>query len=374
MAEIKWLESQQRWQACPQRNGVRKTFTSAVPGSRGAKIIERKIKAWEKAGSPTPVRKADMIREVKTIESVCDKMLNELEITRKGYADSYRSICNTWVLPALDGKIAAEICEQDFQDVILAAYTAGRAKTYLIAIRDCILVFLRYLRKSGLTTLMPEKLYVPADAPEYEKGSLQPEHIKTLFSSDKTTYRKRIVPEWYIHAFRLAVLIGVRPGELKGIQTERDIDGRVLTIREAINSKNKTTNGKNKRAQRHFILNKYAVSVVADQIAMLNTAGVESKYLFPEKDGGFTRAHVLARRWENYREYNGLPDLTPYELSRHTFISVCKNLDDPKLKRLIGHGDKMPTRDRYGHDIDGELEEAASEVEEIFSEILEEKE
>ena len=41
-----WLEKQQRWQIKVQKNGERKTFTSAKPGRTGQREANRKADAW----------------------------------------------------------------------------------------------------------------------------------------------------------------------------------------------------------------------------------------------------------------------------------------------------------------------------------------
>lgn len=41
-----WLPNQQRWQIKVQKNGVRRTFTSAKPGRTGQREANRKADAW----------------------------------------------------------------------------------------------------------------------------------------------------------------------------------------------------------------------------------------------------------------------------------------------------------------------------------------
>ena len=42
----KWVESAQRWQINVQKDGVRKTFTSARPGRTGQREANAKADAW----------------------------------------------------------------------------------------------------------------------------------------------------------------------------------------------------------------------------------------------------------------------------------------------------------------------------------------
>ena len=45
-SEAAWIESRSRWQINVQAEGVRKTFTSSMPGRRGKADAERKAERW----------------------------------------------------------------------------------------------------------------------------------------------------------------------------------------------------------------------------------------------------------------------------------------------------------------------------------------
>jgi hypothetical protein len=45
-------------------------------------------------------------------------------------------------------------------------------------------------------------------------------------------------------------------------------------------------------------------------------------------------------------------------------------LDPLTVKRLVGHSTNMDTFGTYGHDVDGELHEAAKRLDELFRDIL----
>lgn len=44
--EASWIESRQRWQIKVQQDGVRKTFTSVLPGKKGKADAERQADRW----------------------------------------------------------------------------------------------------------------------------------------------------------------------------------------------------------------------------------------------------------------------------------------------------------------------------------------
>ena len=65
----------------------------------------------------------------------------------------------------------------------------------------------------------------------------------------------------------------------------------------------------------------------------------------------------------------GIPRVAPYE-KLHTFVSVAKKLPDGQIKPLVGHAKDMDTFGIYGHQMDGDDEETAMEINEIFSKII----
>ena len=52
----KWIESARRWQINVQKDGVRKTFTSAKPGRTGQREANRKADDWLGTVSAIPRR------------------------------------------------------------------------------------------------------------------------------------------------------------------------------------------------------------------------------------------------------------------------------------------------------------------------------
>ena len=64
-----------------------------------------------------------------------------------------------------------------------------------------------------------------------------------------------------------------------------------------------------------------------------------------------------------------MPKISPYEM-RHTFVSIAKNLSEGQIKPLIGHSRNMDTFGTYGHEINGELQQTAQEIDHLFAEIL----
>ena len=55
---------------------------------------------------------------------------------------------------------------------------------------------------------------------------------------------------------------------------------------------------------------------------------------------------------------------------RHTFISIAKNLSEGQIRPLVGHSKNMDTFGIYGHELRGELQPTAQQIDSLFSQIL----
>ena len=127
----------------------------------------------------------------------------------------------------------------------------------------------------------------------------------------------------YIGAYRLAVLTGIRPGELHGLRWS-DLAGRKLTIHHAITTYNEITQGKNKNAVRPILLSDLAMQIINEQ--RLYTG--DEPFIFP-----ITTQRTYREHWKRYCKSNNIPYVTPYEL-RHTFVSVAQVLPEGQVKQI----------------------------------------
>jgi integrase len=97
-----------------------------------------------------------------------------------------------------------------------------------------------------------ENLHIPQNARVTEKKALRIDEIKTLFTSDKVWLNGKEVVDWYIYAYRTYVLIGLRPGELAGLELSDILPDRIRISRSIIRIIN--YQGKNKNARRAILL------------------------------------------------------------------------------------------------------------------------
>ena len=354
-----WLDKYNRWQVKVQKDGVRRTFTSSKPGRTGQREANAKADAWlddHISGSQVRVYEAFDTFIAQKLAAGCSPE----------YVQHEADIGRVWLLPAIGAKRVEKVTELDLQAILDRAAVSGAkdpskglSKKSLKNINATMTAFMKYCRWRKWTTLNPEFLTVAKNAPVKEKRVLQPKDLITLFTVETTVLFGKLVFDDLIHAYRLAVLTGLRPGELIGLEWS-DIVGDEVRIQRSVTIKGNVTAGKNENARRHFVLTLLALQEINEQRQIS-----VSKRVFD-----ITREDAYRLRWKRYCKVNGIPYITPYEM-RHTFVSMMQRLPEGELKALVGHSKNMDTWGVYGHEIDGEQRRIAQKIEFIFREMLE---
>lgn len=356
----KWIEARGRWQINVQKDGIRKTFVSSKPGRTGQAEANRKADRWLDDGIANAKIK---------VKQAAEQYIESLKLsTSKSHWIKYESAFRNHINPYIGTVRVENVTEQHLQEVIDRAYGKGLAKKSLMNLRACLVSFIKYCRRNKLTDLLPEGLTIPKEAKTAEKHILQPSDLKILFLEDTTVYRRKVVQDPLIYAYRFHVLTGLRPGELAGLKWSDIRDGNVY-LRRSINTLGETTTGKNQNAQRNFALNIFTSTILAEQKKRLDELGIESEYVFCDKWGDPLKSVNYYKRWNAYCGHHNMPPVTPYEL-RHTFVSAVKSLPEGYLKDLVGHSKDMDTYGTYSHEMKGDMQEVAEMVQDIFKQIL----
>lgn len=347
----KWIESAHRWQINVQKNGVRKTFVSAKPGRTGQREANAKADAWLEQGLQT---------RQKTVGSAYGEFLERArKVSSKSNWRPMESRWRTWIGPRI-GRLRLEgLTTRQVQDILDDAKAAGRSRKYLSNIMGDLTAFFKYCRKAGYSTFIPDDLVIPAGAPRGEKTILQPVDLVKLLNFTETSYRGKTVPDELVHVYRLAVLTGLRPGELLGLRWA-DVQGDTVTVRGAVNVYGERTRGKNDNAIRRFELS----ALARQEMDAQRTLTGRLEYVAPQ-----IREQHLLNRWRRFCAHNGITPVTLYEM-RHTFVSIAQQLPEGQLKALVGHSRSMDTFGIYGHHVDGQEADAAAQLDEIFAGIV----
>lgn len=378
-----WDEKNGYWYLKKQYHGERKTFRSYIRGQRGSDDCEAQAKKWmtSKRHEAAYGKDDSEIPYNIRVKELGEKWVAELQIagTSRDYYNQYSGYLRNYVYPRYGSRRIHGIIEQDLQDIILHAFThpfdSNRSRLShksLTKIRACLVSFFKYARKCGVSTLRPEDLYIPKNAPKGKKLPLLKSDLKILFSEDTTLYRGKIIKDWYIHAYRIEIILGLRPGELAHIQDKRDIKGNRCFLRGAINVHGEFTQGKNENAIRNYILPELAAQEIAAQRQMLKEAGVVSPYLFPGRDGEHLVYQTYRSSWYRYRNYHALSPRTLYEM-RHTYFAINKKNPVELLKIMAGHSEKFNSFDFYGGELEDDSQELAYIIDNTVQEILSEK-
>lgn len=364
-AEAIWIESRARWQINVQRDGKRKTFISSTPGRKGKREAEAKADDWLDAGQPDDMR----------FDAAWRIYLDHIRANTgsANYTD-IESIGRNWLLDKdgikrLSGKHLSKIKLSDLQALVTSAGNAGKSKRTCKNIKDKISGFFHFAADQNWEyDVNPARIKLPTQAKVGERRVVQPDKLKILFSVDTVDFYGDTKPCFYIYAFRFAVALGLRRGEVCGLR-RTDYDGVSLAIHRSVNRFGETTQGKNDNARRVIVLSKRAKSILDSHLAMLKDNGVISPWLFPWEDGTQMIPANFLDRWYFYSRQHGI-NTSLHEL-RHTFVSICKaEMPETLLKDIVGHSASMDTGGVYGHEIDGEKQRAADILDEIFDRVL----
>lgn len=363
-----WLPNQQRWQIKVQKDGVRRTFTSTKPGRTGQREANAKADAWLDEGiASTTKRCADVWAEY---------MISVNATAGSSYINQVEKFGRNYILPVIGARRIGDLSTGMLQDALNRSYKEGclnpdskrRSKGNLSRktlqdIRGVEVSFVKWCRQHKYTTLRPEDegLAVPKGARLKGKKILQPEALRVLLSTDTRVVRGKVEVDENIHAYRFAVMTGIRPGELLGLRVG-DVEGHRLHLVRAINTLNEETTGKNENAIRTVVLHPL---VVAELKAQLQQRAFEEERPLRQDDPVFLfkNEQSLYNYWRFYQHCNGIdPPISLYEL-RHTFVSMIEDAVSPaQLRRMVGHSKSMDTYGWYSHAVAGRADAAALAV------------
>lgn len=369
-----WLPNQNRWQIKVQKDGVRRTFTSAKPGRTGQREANRKADAWLDEGiTSTTKRCADVWSEY---------MISVEAAAGGSYIDQVEKFGRNYILPVIGVRRIGDLSTGMLQDVLNRSYKEGclnqasrrrskgnLSRKTLQGIRGVEVSFVKWARQHKYTTLRPEDegLAVPKGARNKGKKILQPDALRVLLSTDTREVRGKVEQDENVHAYRVAVMTGLRPGELLGLCVG-DVEGNRLHLHRAINRQNEETTGKNENAIRTVVLHPLAAAEIHAQLQQ-RTCEEERPLrdddpIFPLKN-----QQSLYNYWQFYQRCNGIdPPVSLYEL-RHTFVSMVEDAVSPaQLRRMVGHSRSMDTYGWYSHAVDGRDNAAALAVSDALAE------
>ena len=355
----KWDASRAYWKINVQKEGTRRSFYESTPGRRGKALCEAKAIEWLDSKSVIDPRFEQAWNEF------IDQKKKEVS---KTYIIEITSFGRTWLLPALEKRRLSTITSMDFQRLIDKMADAGRAKKTIKDLLAVVSAFAKFCRKNRYEFETPEDLSIKGK-PKKEKRILTRADIATIFNDNTTTDHAAVIPEHYIHAFRLCIITGERRGEIAGLKWS-DVSEDRISIERSINRINDETPGKTENAQRTIPISSVIRQELDAQREYLKTVGIISPWIFPDIYGNCSKPDNLYRHWIHYCDVHEIPKTTFHEI-RHTSISLYKNdMPEELIKRLAGHSESMDTFGVYGHETEGDLDRTREIMDAVMKSLI----
>ena len=351
-------EKNQRWRLRVTENGITKNFTSGKKGLAGKREVMAKARSWM-YGSVSP--------QFYTVKQCWAYFMDMNEARLGAQSESYaqyEKLGRLYILPAIGRMKMQSVKKGNWQRILDEAKPQNKrtkvlSKKYLKNIRTTINVFVKFCIEYEYYEGFKGELYIPQGHPTVGRQILQPSQIKKLFDPSPLTYHR---------ALCFMVCTGMRPGEVIGLKWS-DIQGEVLTINRAINTKGVETAGKNANARRAIPLTPFTRRILDEQRTA--TESLRSDWVFCNAIGERGCQSTMGHHYDQLAEERGLGG-SVYSL-RHTFVSMVKNsMPEQMVKTIVGHSATMDTFGVYGHTVDGELRQAAEIMDLTFMNIKEE--
>ena len=346
MATPVWNKSRGMWVIQGQKNGIKKTFYSSIAGQKGKRAVLDKYDQWLEFGGQEKI----------TVAQCVELYLKDLE-NRLGKKDTYRQAeqyCRLYVLPTLGKAKMNNLSLRDWQAVLNNArphktHVKRLSQTTLSNIRGVLVGLHKFAYMNYYCDDWRGSLYIPQGHPKNEKEILQPEQIQRLFEPSEL---------WYLPAFQVMLLCGLRPSEALGLQ-EDDIGNGVLYIRRGVTDSGRVSSGKNRNAKRIVPLPSLAEEIIKNVIKRNHDCHFGTPWIFCGFSGEQPNQSTMRNHWNVLKAERGLSG-TPYSL-RHTFVSIVSSqthISEGTLKEVVGHSNSFDSFGTYKHQIDGEIENA----------------
>ena len=252
-----------------QVNNMRKTFYSTKKGDTGRRDCARKALAWING---------DNSKRCCTVstDAVFQNFFRDKEaITSDTY--NLRNYYKNHIGPII-GKIPVlKLTRNDLRRVINEAYRKGLSEKTLSNIRGVLSGFCGYLDECDIRNdLSTRFVRIPQNAKKSNKQSLTAEGIYLVFSCDYTVLNNEEVYDDLVNAYRIGIALGLRPGEIMGLQWG-DITDDYIHIQRAINAKGMQTSGKNAFANRFLPQTRFTRGIFNAQARLFPTLNPTSR-------------------------------------------------------------------------------------------------
>lgn len=368
-SEAHWDENMKRWHIKVQKDGDRRSFYSSTKGRTGKHEAEAQADEWLESNTAKDVN----------LRQAWDQYLatKKPPLRKQDTYNKLESHGRVWILPVVgENKKLSRITPEQWQKVLNSMVKEGHgkntnggisAKRTIMNVRADITAFCKWARYVKRWPIeIPMMLTIPSAAPRPKKiVVLQPDELRTLFTSDEEIWFNQRRPSPQINAFRFAVLEGARRGEICGMQWA-DIHGTDWYVSRSIDHNQELTTAKTEESERIVTLHPRTMVLLEDQ---KKRAG-DSIWVFPNPyNDGPMNSNNFYKAWQRYCQANNM-SCSLHKL-RHTFVSYAKaDVPETLLKSMVGHTDSMDTYGIYGHDVSGDRARTAQILDSVFDKFL----
>lgn len=193
-----WVEKKHVWKINLQKNGVRKSFYSSVPGDKGRKICAQNATSWLSGACPFSVS------ERTTVDTVFERYLQDkaLETTN---IYTIRNRYNNHIKPIIGKVPVMLLTKQDLKRVIYTAYRKHNlSQKSLKNIRGDLSGFCNYLDCADIRNdLRTSNIKIPSNAKKGQKQALDVSSLNILFTESQVPYNGTICQDSLIYGYPL---------------------------------------------------------------------------------------------------------------------------------------------------------------------------
>jgi integrase len=284
----------------------------------------------------------------------------------------YRDMLNRHAVPLIGHIKLSKLSPLDLQRLYADRLDSGLSRT---TVHHLHVVLHRTLKQAVRWGLVPRIVTEMVDAPR----RTFPE-ITTWNAEQVTTFLEAGDQHDLAALWRLALLTGMRRGELLGLKWEDlDLERGTLAVRRTLSRGNGGTwelgHPKTASGRRSIALPKSCVSAlrkhrVNQNIERLRLGELweDHGFVFTNRTGGPLHANSLALQFGKLAKATGLPKIRFHDL-RHTSATLllAQGVHPKIVQERLGHADISMTLNRYSHVTPDVQRLAADALDEAFS-------
>lgn len=300
---------------------------------------------------------------------------------------SYRDTAKRYITPQLGRVKLDKLRPLDVEHMLTSLRKEGKSASLLAY---TLRVLRMALKQAVMWQMLPRNVAEAVRSPKVERAEMQVWTAKEVADFLDATQTHRLHA-----AFYLALMTGMRRGELMGLKWEDiDFDKRRLTVRnnlvevqgEGVEGKTRAgkatvssrravlSTPKTKNSRRVIVLSpgtiaklqEHKVRQQAERVAAAE-AWAEQGFVFANPLGQPTNPDVLSNAYETLVKRAGVKRIRFHDL-RHTAASlmISRGLSAKVVSERLGHADVGFTMRVYTHLYDEQREEAAFDLSDLF--------